>query len=68
MAPSCVYPKLIGTGMFNQLWVSNRCTGAVRIKVVIAHRSDTPCTRLDAGEAHLFEWGWPGRYERVVRC
>ena len=66
--PSCVDTWLDDSGWTDYLNVYNGCDTAQRIKVVLANHTDEPCTTIYPGDSKDFEWGYPGRFDRLEYC
>ncbi|MFE6451304.1 hypothetical protein [Nocardiopsis dassonvillei] len=66
--PSCVRTTLNDKGWTDYLTVHNNCNSSVRVKVVIANRSDFACRTISAGGSHNYWWNYPGRFDGLVDC
>ena len=66
--PSCVTTSLNDSGYTDYLTVWNDCNYAVRVKVVLAFRTDFPCYTIAARSARSYSWKYPGRFDGLVSC
>ena len=66
--PKCVTWDLDDSGFRDHLWVTNRCQGTQRVKVIIAKGDDFSCISYRPGDQWHYEWSYPGRFDRLERC
>ncbi|MFC9084931.1 hypothetical protein [Nocardiopsis dassonvillei] len=66
--PSCVETDLDDSGFTDELTVTNTCFYSVRVKVVLAYMSDTPCDTIRSGRSVTWSWGYPGRFDGLAEC
>jgi hypothetical protein len=66
--PGCVHTSLDDSGWTDHLRVTNTCSYAVRLKVVLAYGPDFPCYTLQAGYHQDYSWGYPKRFDGLRSC
>ena len=66
--PDCVRTRLNDDGITDDLWVTNRCNGTKRIKVVLAFHSDFACQSMRPNETWHYRWNYPGRSDKLEPC
>ncbi|MFE3455994.1 hypothetical protein ACFXKD_00500 [Nocardiopsis aegyptia] len=66
--PGCVETDLDDSGFTDELTVTNTCLYSVRVKVVLAYMSDTPCDTIRSGRSVTWTWGYPGRFDGLADC
>jgi hypothetical protein len=72
-APTCVVATVHEDDSPDWASVTNRCSTAPRVKMVIAFESDSPCTQLNSPEqggqvGFLWHWADWGRFDGVESC
>ncbi len=67
-APSCVTTNLNDRGYTDHLRVTNGCKKSVRVKVVLAFKTDKACQTLSPGVSRDYQWSYPGRFDRLEAC
>lgn len=66
--PSCVRFTLQDGGFTDRITLRNKCKRAKRVKVILAHKRDSDCLYLAAGETRYHTWSYPGRFDGLRTC